>query len=66
MMRTGIGNVQSRIRGLVREIGKGIRNIQLSVDIQPSMRIVRRVRVDSLRVVGIRMRVDRIRVVDHV
>jgi hypothetical protein len=66
MMRAGIGNVQSRIRRLVREIGKGIMNIQLSVDIQPSMRIVRRLRVDSLRVVGIRMRVDRIRVVDYV
>ena len=66
MMRTGIGNVQGRIRGLMRESGKGIWDIQLSVDIQPSMGIVRRLRIDSLRVVGIRMRVDRIRVVDHV
>jgi hypothetical protein len=66
MMRARVGNVQSRIRRLVREIGEGIRNVQLGVDIQPRMRIVRRLRVDSLRVVGIRMRVDRIRGGDHV
>jgi hypothetical protein len=66
MMRARVGSVQSRIWRLVREIGKGMRNIQLGIDIQPSMRIVQRLRVDSLRVVGIRMRVDRIRGGDHV
>ena len=66
MMRAGIGDIQSRIWRLMREIGKGIRDIQLGIDIQSSMRMVRRLRIDSLRIVGIRMRVDRIRIVDHV
>lgn len=67
MMRTGMSDVQSRIWRLLRgEIGKGIWDVQLGIEIQPRMRIVRRLRMNSLRIVGIRMGVDRIRVVDHV
>jgi len=53
-----MGEIQSRIRRMLREIGEGIWDIQLGIEIQPRMRIVRRLRMNCLRIVGIRIRVD--------